>query len=168
MIAHSENFPTIDSGVSCATAPDRGDPLSPTTRREGRCAYTHIYCTYWHGYKRTHTHTHSLTAATHTLTHYTTTLTHQYSDGTEGCTSDNTDILEHINSCTPVYVNLLSTIHPYVKAMWNHFSVCIYSTCIKVYVCENVCACPQTHLVAPLELVVLAMQPQLGLQSFDT
>ena len=44
----------------------------------------------------------------------------------------------------------------------------MHRMCVKMYVCENVCACPQTHLAAPLELVVVVMQPQLGLQSCDT
>lgn len=41
-------------------------------------------------------------------------------------------------------------------------SLHVYSMCIKV------CVCPQTHLEAPPELVVVVMQLQLGLQICDT
>lgn len=114
----------------------------PPPHWEGRRAYTHIYTVHTGMATNVHTqtHTHTLTdssyAHTHTLYCYTDTSV----QWNTGFTSDNTDILEHINDCTPVYGNLFSSVHPYVKAMWSHFIVCISSMCVKVYVYESVCA----------------------------
>lgn len=56
-------FPPIGGGVSSgATAPDRGDPLSPTTTgRDGVRTHTHIYAYTVHSGMATNTHksTHS-------------------------------------------------------------------------------------------------------------
>lgn len=72
LLLTERTFPPISGGVSGATAPDRGDPLSPTTTLGGM-AYVHTHILYILAWLQMYTHTHadSNYAHAHTLHCYT-------------------------------------------------------------------------------------------------
>lgn len=137
MIADSGNFSTISSGVSGAMAPDRGDPLSPTTTQGGTaCVHTHIlYILAWL-LTYTHTLTDSRYAHAHTLTCYTDTSV----QWNTGFTCDNTDILEPINDCTPVCGNQFTPyIHIPTLKQCGDTSLCAFIACVSTCMCMRMC-----------------------------